>query len=140
MQEKIYTARATTTGGRSGHITSENGELDIDVRMPGTPGNYLNPEILFAGGYSACFDNAVMGVLSKSKIRGINHRTSVEVNLGKLTETSYGFQIEINVQIEGMDQQQAEQIVKSAHAMCPYSNAIKGNVETTLKVNDVQLS
>lgn len=61
--EKLYTAKATATGGRNGHVQSADGALDADVRPPksmgGPEGNYLNPETMFAAGYAACFDSAL---------------------------------------------------------------------------------
>lgn len=137
MQKEIYTARATATGGRSGHVKSENGELDVDVRGPGTPGNYLNPEIMFAGGYSACFDNAIIGTLQIKKIKGATHETTVQVTLGELEKDQYGFEITIEVAFAGLDMETAEEVINYAHQMCPYSNATRGNVKVDLVVKEL---
>ena len=130
----MYTTSATATGGREGHVKSVNGELDVDVRGPGTAGNYLNPEIMFSGGYAACFDNAIMGVLRIMKIKDVSHETTVEVTLGELQKQQYGFEISISVAFGGLDMEKAEEVITKAHQMCPYSNAIKNNVKVDLKI------
>jgi osmotically inducible protein OsmC len=137
MLNKIYTTRATATGGRSGHVKSENGEMDVDVRQPGTPGNYLNPEIMFAGGYAACFDNAIIGTLQLKKIKGATHQTTVQVTLGEMEKHQYGFEITIEVAFAGLDMTTAEEVINYAHQMCPYSNAIRGNVTVDLVVKEL---
>lgn len=137
MQNKIYTTRATATGGRSGHVKSENGELDVDVRQPGTPGNYLNPEIMFAGGYAACFDNAIMGTLKHKKIKDATHETTVQVTIGELEKNQYGFEITIEVAFAGLDMETAEEVINQAHQMCPYSNATRGNVKVDLVAKEL---
>jgi Ohr subfamily peroxiredoxin len=59
----LYTAVATATGGRNGHVKSDNGVLVLQVRAPKATGSandyYTNPEQLFAAGYAACFDSAL---------------------------------------------------------------------------------
>lgn len=137
MEKEIYKTRVTAKGGRSGHVKSENGELDVDVRGPGTPGNYLNPEIMFAGGYAACFDNAVIGTLQLKKIKDVTHETTVQVTLGELEKQQYGFEINIEVAFAGLDMTTAEEVINQAHQMCPYSNATRGNVKVELLVKEL---
>lgn len=134
MKNKMHTSRATAVGGRSGHVTSEDGALDVDVRMPGTPGSHLNPETMFAGGYAACFDNAIISILQHQKRRGVTHETTVAVTLGELESGGYGFDITIEVAFAGMDTTEAEALVQQAHQVCPYSNAIRNNVNVALAV------
>ncbi|UAB83136.1 Ohr family peroxiredoxin [Zunongwangia sp. SCSIO 43204] len=138
MIKKMYTTSATAAGGREGHVKSINGELEVDVRGPGTPGNYLNPEIMFAGGYSACFDNAIIGTLRINKIKDVSHETTVEVTLGEIQKQQYGFEITISVAFKGLDMEKAKEIIDQAHQMCPYSNAIKNNVKVDLKVEELR--
>tara|TARA_B100000378_G_scaffold220472_1_gene183863 strand:+ start:8351 stop:8770 length:420 start_codon:yes stop_codon:yes gene_type:complete len=137
MIKEIYTTRATAKGGREGHVKSENGELDVDVRGPGTPGNYLNPEIMFAGGYAACFDNAIIGTLKIKKIKGATHETAVQVTIGEIEKNQYGFEITIEVAFAGLDMKTANEVVDYAHQMCPYSNATRGNVKVDLAVKEL---
>ena len=134
MIKEIYTTRATAKGGREGHVKSENGELDVEVRGPNSKGNYLNPEILFAGGYAACFDNAIIGVLHLKKIKEAPHETTVKVTLGEIKKQQYGFEIEITVAFGNLDLKLAKEVINLAHEMCPYSNATRGNVKVNLEV------
>ncbi|MEO2073664.1 MAG: organic hydroperoxide resistance protein [Zunongwangia sp.] len=134
--EKLYTARASATGGRSGHVKSETGVLDIEVRTPeslgGPKGDYLNPEILFAGGYAACFDNALLMILNKEKIKSTT-TTTAEVHLVN-NDGAYGLDITLEVEMPGVEKDKAEELVNQAHQVCPYSNATRGNVDVTLVV------
>ena len=139
MPEKIvYTAVATSTGeGRNGHIRSSDGLLDAEVRTPaemGGEGGATNPEQLFAAGYAACFHSALKGV---SKSQGLEIRDSAvtaEVGIGSNGEGGYGLAITLRVELGGATQEEAEKAVATAHQVCPYSNATRGNVEVTLEV------
>ena len=134
----MYTAKATATGGRNGHVRSENGVLDIEVRTPnslgGPKGDYLNPEILFAGGYAACFDNALLNIIRAEKIQAGTTSVTAEVSLGKMENGGYNLEVTLEVEVPGVEREVAEALVQKAHQGCPYSNATRGNVEVTLIV------
>ena len=134
----MYTARATATGGRNGHVTSDNGVLDIEVRTPqslgGPKGDFLNPEMLFAGGYAACFDNALLNIIRMEKIQAGTTSVTAEVSLGKIEEGRYGLEVTLEVEVPGVERAIAEELVNKAHQGCPYSNATRGNVQVTLIV------
>ena len=136
--EKLYTAIATATGGREGHVKSDNGALDVQVRIPkemgGPSGNYPNPEMLFAGGYAACFGSALDGVIRRQKITTGTTTVTAEVSIGKLNETAYGLAVKMDVNVPGVDQATAEKLVETAHQVCPYSNATRNNIEVQLNV------
>ena len=135
--EKLYTAVATSIGGRSGSVKSSDGVLDLQVRPPkemgGPGGNYTNPEQLFAAGYSACFGSALSHVSLEKKIH-IRPEVTAKVSIGPKEGGGYQLAVEMDVHISGISQQQAEELVKEAHQICPYSNATRNNVEVTLKV------
>jgi osmotically inducible protein OsmC len=136
--EKMYTTRATATGGRSGKVKSDNGVLDIEVRVPeslgGPKGDYLNPEMLFAGGYAACFDNALLNIIRTEKIRAKTTSVTAEVSLGKKEDGSFSLEITLEVSIPGVEHALAEELTQKAHQSCPYSNATRGNVDVKLVV------
>ena len=138
--EILYTAKATATGGRNGHVKSDNGVLDIEVRTPvslgGPKGDFLNPEMLFAGGYAACFDSALMNVIRQEKISAGTTAVTAEVSLGKNDDGKYNLEITLDVLIPGVSQAQAEDLASKAHQVCPYSNATRGNVQVTLKARN----
>ncbi|AGA79565.1 organic hydroperoxide resistance protein [Echinicola vietnamensis] len=133
----IFETRATAVGGRNGHVKSEDGILDFDVKVPtgmgGKGGEFTNPEQLFAAGYSACFDNAVIHVASMKKAK-IQSQTTATVGLAMTDDKRYELTVSLEVSIKGADQATAEDIVNTAHATCPYSNAVKGNVNVAITV------
>jgi osmotically inducible protein OsmC len=132
----IYTAVATATGGRNGHVVSSDKVLDIDVRAPkelgGAGGAYTNPEQLFAAGYSACFDSALSHVIKAEK--ATTGTTSVRTHVGIGSNNAGGFALVVNLEVNvpDVDQETADALVAKAHQVCPYSNATRGNVEVSL--------
>lgn len=130
-----YTATATAQGGREGHVRSADGLIDLDMRPPaelGGPGGAANPELLFAAGYSACFQGA-LGLAGKAA--GVDTSSSVvtaHVGIGPEGE-SFAIAVTIEVSIPGQDADTVRQLTERAHELCPYSKATRGNVEVTLR-------
>lgn len=141
IDKKAYTARATSTGGRTGTSTTPDGRLDLKLSTPkelgGEGGPGTNPEQLFAAGYSACFIGAIKAVAGKQKI-AVPDDVSItaDVAIGPLSGKpgAFGISVDLAVTIPGMPQNQAEQLVADAHEVCPYSNATRGNVDVNLTV------
>jgi len=133
----LYTAHATSEGGRNGTALTGDGLVDVNLTVPkamggeGKPGA-TTPEDLFAAGYAACFGGAVdfMGVKNGLKPSSVIIESAVSI--GK-TETGVGLKVELVAKVAGLSQADAEKIVALGHAFCPYSKAIKGNVEVTVK-------
>jgi Ohr subfamily peroxiredoxin len=130
------------TGGRHGSIRSDDGLLDMKLAMPkslGGKGDATNPEQLFAGGYAACFENALLRVGREAKHRFADEDIQVraEISLSKNPADAFVLSASLLVTIAGVDQQTAETLVEGAHHICPYSNAIRGNVDvrTTVSVS-----
>ena len=136
--KKLYTTAVTATGGREGKVKSENGVLDLDIRMPkalgGANDDYLNPEMLFAAGYAACFDSALNMMIKMGKVNAGETAVTANVAIGQLDNHGYGLAVDLAVNIKDIAQEQAEELVAKAHQVCPYSNAVKGNVEVNLIV------
>lgn len=135
----LYTTRVNAYGGRSGTIRSEDGALDLPLSLPkelGGKGGATNPEQLFAAGYAACFENAVIHVTraQADKVRDEDIEVSCEVGLLPNGEGGFKLAVALDVEIAGIDQAKAEEIVRAADAVCPYSNAIRGNVDVKLRV------
>ena len=134
----LYSTTATATGdGRNGHTGTEDGFVDVDVRIPtemGGPGGATNPEQLFAAGYAACFHSAMKLVAKPMEIDTTDSAVSVTVDLGMLDDGSFNLAVEINVDVPAATAEQAQQLVERAHEVCPYSNATRGNVEVELGV------
>lgn len=136
--EKLYTAKATAIGGRNGHVQSIDGSLDIDVRIPkemgGPTGTYLNPEILFAGGYAACFDSALSLIIKQAKVETGTTAVTAEVSIGKREDGGFGLSVILEIEIPGVDKATAEDLANKAHQVCPYSNATRNNIDVTLVI------
>ena len=132
LDKVLYTARAHTTGGRDGASRTDDGRLDVTLSSPGTSGTGTNPEQLFAAGYSACFIGAMKAVAAKQKIQlPADLSINAEVDLGPVGQ-AYGIAARLNVSLPGMDRAAAQALVDTAHQVCPYSNATRGNIEVTI--------
>ena len=138
LDKILYTAHATSTGGREGSSKSSDGVLDVNLTTPKEMGGNgavgTNPEQLFAAGYSACFIGAMKYVAKTQKI-DLPADTSIraDVGIGPIP-TGFGIQVALNISIPGMDRAEAETLVEAAHKVCPYSNATRGNIEVALNV------
>jgi osmotically inducible protein OsmC len=134
----LYTAVATATGdGRNGHVTSADGFVDTDVRIPkemGGGGGATNPEELFAAGYAACFHSAMKFVGRESKADLTGTEVAAQVSIGTLESGGFGLAVQLDVTAPALDHDAAVALVEKAHETCPYSNATRGNVEVTLNV------
>jgi osmotically inducible protein OsmC len=134
----LYTAVATATGdGRNGHTASEDGMLDLDVRIPkemGGAGGATNPEQLFAAGYAACFHSALKVVAGQEKADVTGTEVSASVSIGTLDNGGFGLAVELDVHAPNLEHDAALALVEKAHQVCPYSNATRGNVEVKLTV------
>lgn len=135
----LYTATATATGdGRNGHTASDDGILDVDVRVPkemGGPGGATNPEQMFAAGYAACFHSAMKFVGAADKVDLTDSAVSASVSIGTLESGGFGLAVELDVVVPNLDHDAALALVEKAHQVCPYSNATRGNIDVTLTAN-----
>lgn len=136
----LYTAVATATGGRNGQVKSDNGVLDLEVRMPkalgGANDEYANPEMLFAAGYAACFDSALNLVIKTKKVSTETTTVTAKVGIGQNQQGGFGLAVELAIQIPGVSLEQAQELADAAHQICPYSNATRGNIEVSLSVTN----
>jgi len=138
LDKVLYTAHATSTGGREGTSKSSDGALDVRLSTPkelgGAGGPGTNPEQLFAAGYSACFIGAMKAVAGKLKI-ALPAETSITaaVGIGPIP-TGFGIQATLDISLPGMDVEAAQKLIAAAHQVCPYSNATRGNIDVTLNL------
>ncbi|WP_225429888.1 organic hydroperoxide resistance protein [Deinococcus detaillensis] len=139
MPKNIYTAQATAKGGRAGHIISSDDRLDLPLSVPaemgGDGGSGTNPEQLFAAGYAACFQGAMGVVGRRMKVDTEASEVTAQVGLQK-AGLAFKLDVELRVKIPGLDRATAEEVVKAAHTVCPYSVATQGNVDVRLVVLD----
>lgn len=136
----IYTTRATATTGRNGHVESADGLLSLDLGYPkelGGSGKATNPEQMFAGGYAACFSNAILFVAKQQKQELVSAPVSAEVGLHQVA-TGFALSVKLEVTLD-LPREAARALVATAHQVCPYSNATRGNIEVSLSVNGESL-
>jgi osmotically inducible protein OsmC len=137
----LYTATATATGGRAGTAESNDGRLKATLSTPkalgGDDGPGTNPEQLFAAGYSACFIGAMKAVAGRQGKR-LPAEVSItsKVGIGPMTGKAgaFGISVAMTISVPGMDRAELEALVATAHEVCPYSNATRGNIDVTLTV------
>ena len=141
IEKAVYTAHATSTGGRTGSTESSDSRIKLNLSTPkelgGDGGAGTNPEQLFAAGYSACFIGALKAVAARQKIAlpaevSIKSDVSIGAMVGK--PGAFGIAVAMAVSVPGMDKAAAEALVAAAHEVCPYSNATRGNIDVTLTV------
>lgn len=140
MANTLYTAKAHVTGGRAeGHGTSSDGALEVDLRTPtemGGPGGGTNPEELFAVGYAACFEGALGVVARRTKTETGEVAIDSEVSLSPDGKGGFLLGVALHVSLPGISEAAAAiELVRSAHEVCPYSNATRGNIEVVLTAN-----
>ena len=135
-----YTAVATSSGGREGHVRSSDGVLDLPLSMPkelggaGTPGT-TNPEQLFAAGYAACFENALLRAARERKVQLNGSSVTARVGIGRREDGRFGLEVALAVSLPGVERAEAEALARAAHEeICPYSRAVRGNVAVEVRV------
>jgi len=133
----LHTSRATSKGGRNGRTQSDDGMIKADLSVPkdmGGPGkpNTTTPEDLFAAGYAACLGGAIDYMATQMKIKPSSVEVRTSVGIGK-DATGFGLKVDHEVKVAGLSQADAEKIVNAGHQFCPYSKAVRGNVDVTVK-------
>ena len=139
LKNELYRTAATATGGRDGYARTEDGSLHIWLGAPkelGGRGFGNNPEQLFAMGYAACFLSAMKAVVATHKVADPkvpdDAKVTAQVGIGILQTQGYGLAITLNIELPGIEKQQAQALVNAAHQVCPYSNATRGNIDVRL--------
>jgi Ohr subfamily peroxiredoxin len=138
----LYVTRVSATGGRHGIIKSEDGLLALNLALPkalGGPGGATNPEQLFAGGYAACFENAILRIAREAGIKFADSDVAVVAEIGIRRNEAGNFVLSarLEVTVAGQDQARAEDLVHRADRICPYSNAVRGNIDVHVSVKAV---
>jgi len=137
----LYQTKASATGGRDGSAETLDGSLKVNLATPkelgGAGGDGNNPEQLFAAGYAACFIGAMKAVASQNKHLKVpaDAKTTATVGIGPRDEGGFGLEVALDVSLPGLEQAAAEELVHTAHEVCPYSNATRGNIDVKLSVS-----
>ena len=135
-----YTASATATGGRDGHSRTEGGEVDVKLATPkalGGAGDGVNPEMLFAAGYAACYIGAMKFATTQDKSLAKvpdDAEVTAKVGIGPRSDKGFGLRVDLTVHFPGVDTAEVQKVADAGHDICPYSHATKGNIEVTTTV------
>lgn len=134
-----YETKATNTGGRKGHVYTDDKAIDVDVLPPQqADGNATNPEQLFAAGYASCFNGAFDLILKQNKVRDAEPEVTLTVRLvDDENAESPKLEVDIDAKVKNVSQEDAEKYLKAAHDFCPYSKATRGNIDVNLEVEAV---
>jgi osmotically inducible protein OsmC len=138
----LFTAVATASAGRDGRVRSDDGALDVALSAPtalggrddasASPGT--NPEQLFAAGYAACFGSAIEGTARRRRVAIGTVDVVARVGIGSIGGGAYGLTVELTATVPDVDRETAELLLREADRICPYSNALRGNVPVTLRL------
>jgi len=132
-EKLLYTARTHTIGGRQdGMSRSSDGRLDVRLSAPGGAGIGTNPEQLFAAGWSACFEGAMEIAARKRKIV-LPSKSAIDAEIDLvLDDGAYALRARLGVSLPGLDRDVARDLIDEAHQTCPYSKAVRGNIDVTV--------
>lgn len=137
LNKVLYTAKAHTTGGRDGRSVTDDGLLDVRLAPPkalGGAGGATNPEQLFAAGYSACYLSALKHVAGMKKVSiPADAAVDAEVDIGPVAQ-GFGLAVRLAISLPGLERAVAQDLVDTAHQVCPYSNATRGNIAVDLRL------
>jgi Ohr subfamily peroxiredoxin len=136
IMKVLYKTKAVSSGGRNGKVRVENSPLEFELATPselgGSGKSGVNPEQLFAAGYAACFESALLHVARTKKLTLKSTSITAEVGIGRNDQDGYQLAVSLTATISGVDQATADELVLWAHQVCPYSNATRGNIEVSL--------
>jgi lipoyl-dependent peroxiredoxin len=140
----LYTAEVTLQGGRDGHARASDGHLDVQLSTPteleGHGGPGTNPEQLFGAGYAACFQSALLGIARGRNLEIDDSTITARVGVGPVAAGGFGLEVRLELTAPSLSDEDAASLMTRAHARCPYSRAIDGNVPIELVANGVAIS
>ena len=135
----LYTTEAVVEGGRAGHGRTSDGRLAVELSVPkelgGEGGPGTNPEQLFAVGYAACFHSGLLSVAQGRKLDASDSTVTAHVAIGPTGRSGFGLAVALDLHAPNLSRVDAEDLMRRAHALCPYSNATRGNIDVTLRVD-----
>jgi len=134
-EKLLYTAKTHVVGGRDrGAARSSDGNLELKLSPPGSGRPGTNPEQLFAAGWSACFEGAIAYVARQRRITlPGDPAIDAEVDLN-LADDGFFLRARLNVSLPGLEREVAQSIVDEAHQTCPYSKAVRGNIDVAVNL------
>ena len=144
LKKVLYTAEAVVAGGRKGHGRTSDGRLEVDLSVPATMGGDdgpgTNPEQLFAVGYAACFQSALLGVAQGRNLDATGSQITSRVAIGPLDSGGFGLQVSLDLHAPNIATEEAHELMLRGDKRCPYSNATRGNITVALSVDGLPVA
>jgi Ohr subfamily peroxiredoxin len=141
--QSLYTTEATAEGGRGGRVRTADGRLDVVLDVPselgGSGGPGTNPEQLFAAGYAACFQSALLRVAAAQRLALPGSKVTARVGIGPAAEGGFRLAVSLDLDAPGLDHAEAAALMERAHELCPYSRATRGNIDVALTVGGASI-
>ena len=142
--EPLYVTTVRVVGGEAEHgrasgiVKSDDGALDIELRLPpalGGAGGGTNPEQLFAAGYGACFHGALNLLALRNGIAMSNSAVDVTVAFGRdPVDGRHCLSAHVVVRLPGFERALAERLVRETERICPYAKLVRQGVENSVRV------
>jgi len=136
--KKLYTAKTTAAGGRSGSVKTDDSKIDMPLSVPkglgGDGGEGTNPEQLFGAAYAACYGGALELVAGQEGVDLGDYTVTATVSIGKSEEGDLDLEVILDSYLPGVDVETGENLVNKAHEVCPYSRATRDNIDVTLNL------
>jgi osmotically inducible protein OsmC len=143
LSKVLYTAEVVVEGGRAGHARASDGRLDVELSVPedmgGEGGPGTNPEQLFAAGYAACFQSALLNVARGRKLDADDSRIVATVGIGPIGQGAFSLEVSLDLHAPHLSFADASELMSRAHERCPYSNATRGNIDVSLSIDGAAL-
>jgi lipoyl-dependent peroxiredoxin len=143
LSKILYTAEAITEGGRAGHGRTSDGRLEVQLSVPedmgGQGGPGTNPEQLFALGYAACFQSALLAIAQGHRLDAADSQITARVGIGPTGHGGFGIQVALDLHAPHLPPAEAADLMARADERCPYSNATRGNIEVALSVDGIPI-
>lgn len=136
--KKLFSAEASSVGGRSGSVSTPDGLLNFDLGNPLEKGKETrgpNPELFFAAAYAACYHGALLNAAKKLETKLENSTVRAVVSLNEDDAGGFRLSVELHGTLPGVERDQAQRIMEAAHVTCPYSRALRGDAAVSLVVD-----
>jgi len=131
--KKFLERTATAFGGRDGEIKDTLSGYSVKLSKPAEMGGVnpkgTNPEELFSIGYASCFASSLEYLLQANKVSYESLSVKADTALMMDEKTGFSFKLTVKAVVKGVTKEVEQEYIQKAYNFCPYSKAIKGNVD-----------
>ncbi len=131
LQTATRTAEVLSNQGRDGRVEASDRSMSVDLAAEGAP----TPEHFFAAAYAACFHSALRSAAKTAHLDITGSTVIARVTLGEDDKGESRLEVELRAAIPGVSADRGERLLHQAHQTCPYSRAVRGNVDVRLRTD-----